>query len=704
MDVHSLKGKLPKEVLESLESRGIVEFTPPQVDAIGGGLLEWKNMLIASPTASGKTLIAEMACVNSILSKGRKAVYIAPMRALASEKYNEFREAYPYIRSAISIGDLDSNDMWLKGYDMLFFSTEKFDSMIRHGIDWLGSVGCIIFDEIHMLGDMSRGPTLELLVTKLSMMCDAQIIALSATVGNPDEIAKWMGAKLVVSDYRPVRLLKGVMHVDKEYYNVEGEITGHDLLGSAKISEIRLLQDTLERKKQLLVFYSTKRNAEAGATRLAQELKGRMSREDIIELQGISAQVLNVLDRPTEQCAKLSDLVGNGVAFHHSGLMNQQRSLVENAFRSGRIKAICATTTLGFGVNLPAHTVLIRDTTRYENGYSERMGINDITQLFGRAGRPKYDKEGRALVLASTKDKIEELAKYIERKPESIDSALGVAPVLRTHILAFISEDFLNDERAMQKFMARSFYSFQYGNQRHINGIISDVLSELEEWGFIESRAKRYFATRLGKRISELYIDPLSARWIADSLKGELDSIGILYMISNTLEMRPHVKVTREAEEAYAAYQFMSRGSKAPQDYYRLNEEYYPTKAFSTALMLRDWMDEMKEPEIVRKYGSTPGALYSKLSNADWLIYSASEIARIIKAPNGRLIQTRVRLRYGIKEELLDLVRLEQIGRVRARMLYTNGIKRASDIMKNKEKVSSVLGAEVARKVFGQME
>ena len=168
MDLSSLKGRMPNEMLESMKERGITSLTPPQEEAINMGLLDFKNMVVASPTASGKTLVAEIACVNAILSKGKKAVYIAPMRALATEKFNEFKQAYPYIKSAISIGDLDSNDQWLKNYRMLFFSTEKFDSLLRHGINWLESIGCIVFDEVHMLGDLSRGPTLEILMTKLA--------------------------------------------------------------------------------------------------------------------------------------------------------------------------------------------------------------------------------------------------------------------------------------------------------------------------------------------------------------------------------------------------------------------------------------------------------------------------------------------------------------------------------------------------------
>ena len=218
MELRDLKGRLPNEILESIISRGITTLTPPQEMAINAGLFSGSNILVASPTASGKTLVAEMACANSIIAKGRKAIYIAPMRAIVAEKFEEFHSAYPYIKAAISMGDLDSSDQWLSEYEMLFVSTEKLDSLIRHGAPWISSVGCIVFDEIHMLSDISRGPTLELLITKLMRISDAQIIALSATIGNDEELAAWLKAKLVKSDYRPVKLHKGVVEGSKIFY------------------------------------------------------------------------------------------------------------------------------------------------------------------------------------------------------------------------------------------------------------------------------------------------------------------------------------------------------------------------------------------------------------------------------------------------------------------------------------------------------
>ncbi len=707
MDVLSIKGRLPYEIIESVLARGIKSFTPPQESAIGKGLLEGKNIVVASPTASGKTLIAEMACAVSILARRRKAVYIAPMRALATEKFSEFKAAYPYIRSAISIGDLDAADSWLSGYDMIFFSTEKFDSLLRHGIDWLPQIGCVIFDEVHMLGDESRGPTLELLMTKLANISDAQIIALSATIGNAGEISEWLKAELVESDYRPVKLRKGIVHnTDVTYLSDDKLEAPAALKGSSKLPETRVIEDTLAQGKQALLFFASRRNAEAAAARAADIVAPKLSAQEKEKLAALSDKVLNALERPTDQCVKLARLVKGGAAFHHAGLLNAQRALVEGAFRDGNLEVICATTTLGYGVNLPAHTVLVRDISRYDGGASGMLGVNEVTQLFGRAGRPQYDKEGRAFVIASTQERIEELYKsYLVAELEPVESSLGVLPVLRTHILAFVAEHFLNTKDAMLGFLLKSLYGFQFKNRHHISNLIDEILDELGEWEFITKSGEDYLATRIGRRVSELYIDPLSARWLITSLEKKLDTVGILYMLTNTLEMRPYVRSTPEAEEQFVMYRRMNKESSVLDAYDSAEYGYYdPLRAFSTAMMLNDWMGETRENDIVKKYNTTPGALYTKLNNADWLAYSAIELARLLHRSAHDLIETRVRLRYGIKEELLDLVRLEQIGRVRARMLFSNGIRGVADIRKNDALVRRLLGNDIAEKVLSQLD
>ncbi|MEM4098772.1 MAG: DEAD/DEAH box helicase, partial [Candidatus Micrarchaeaceae archaeon] len=703
MQISELNGKVPKEVIDAAKARGITSLTPPQVLAIESGLLDGKNIVISAPTASGKTFAAEMAMIKTVLWRFKKAIYVAPMRAIVSEKYEEFKSSYPFLKVAISIGDMDSLDPWLEKYDITFVSVEKLDSLIRHGLDWLDSIGCVIFDEVHMLDDVERGPTLEVLMTKLKRVCrNAQIIALSATIGNANEIASWLGAKLVESDYRPVPLYKGVEFGGIVYYANKKE----KLKSDSSLAEARIAEDTFGRGKQLLAFYATRRYAEAGAERLSEISERYLSEDDKARLREVSETVLHALSRPTLQCERLARLILKGAAFHHSGLVNEQRHVVETAFKENLIKVISATTTLGYGVNLPANTVVIKNTSRYrDDSGSAAISVNEVQQLFGRAGRPSYDEYGRAMLIARSKNEIKTLfKKYIDADLDPINSKLGVLSVLRTHVLAFIATKFARSEESILNFLSETFYGYQYSNMSEIGRIVGEIISELAEWSFIERKGGIYEATRIGSRVSELYIDPLSAKWMIDTMPKVRDDISGLFMISNTIEMRPYVRVTAEAEEAFPEYESMVEHNNVYA--YRDYSYYDPLKPFSTALMLDSWINEKSEQEITSAFATTPGALFAKISNADWLLYSAMELAKLLHMSYSNILELRVRTRYGIKKELMDLVRLEQVGRVRARILYSNGIRSIADLRMSgaEAKVKSLLGAELAKKIMDQLE
>lgn len=220
MQPKDIKEKIPKELYNILE-KDIKEFRSCQTKAIKKGLLEKKNLLVCTPTASGKTLIAELAAISSILNGLGKAVYIVPLKALASEKFNDFKKRYGHlIRIALSIGDIDSADPYLADYDLIITTSEKLDSLTRHHAPWLSRIGTVIVDEIHLMNDPGRGPTLEILITILKQLLKkVQIIGLSATIGNPEELAEWLDAKLVIDKWRPVKLHKGIcMHDEIEFY------------------------------------------------------------------------------------------------------------------------------------------------------------------------------------------------------------------------------------------------------------------------------------------------------------------------------------------------------------------------------------------------------------------------------------------------------------------------------------------------------
>lgn len=212
MKLIDLKNDINKDFYDVLFNFKIDELRPCQEKSINAGLLEWKNQLICTPTASGKTLIAEIAALEHITSGRGKAIYIVPLKALASEKFKSFKERYGHlIKVGMSIGDIDSNDSYLGNFDLIVCTAEKFDSLLRHHTPWLKYISCLIVDEIHLLNDPSRGPTVEIILTLVKhLIKNVQIIGLSATIGNPNQLADWLNAKLIEDDWRPTELKHGV--------------------------------------------------------------------------------------------------------------------------------------------------------------------------------------------------------------------------------------------------------------------------------------------------------------------------------------------------------------------------------------------------------------------------------------------------------------------------------------------------------------
>lgn len=211
--------ELPSAISSLFDRLGIKTLRPAQQKAIDQGVFEDENILVCTPTASGKTLVGEMAVYHSVLSERKKGIYVVPLRALASEKYKEFKKRYPKLKIALASGDIDSKDEYLSDFDVIITTSEKLDSLLRHHVSWLSRVSVLVVDEIHLLNDPSRGPTLEVLITILrGQLPSLQIIGLSATIGNAKELASWLDAQLVEDNWRPVRLEKGVLQGNSIFF------------------------------------------------------------------------------------------------------------------------------------------------------------------------------------------------------------------------------------------------------------------------------------------------------------------------------------------------------------------------------------------------------------------------------------------------------------------------------------------------------
>ena len=641
---------LPEYAVKKLKEQGITELFPPQKEAIQKGLLEGKNMVLAIPTASGKTLVALIAILNHI-KNGGKAVYIVPLRALAEEKYEEFSD---FCDCVLSSGDYDSEDRYLTRYDCIITTSEKCDSLLRHSKRFFDDVTLVVADEIHLIDSMRRGPTLEMTLSKLK---NKHILALSATISNAQEIAEWLKADLVYSEWRPVKLRMGVYIKDKIYYKdaVKEVSFKKDPITS-------LCYETIRENGQLLIFVNTRRSAEALAKKLA---KNNFSEIDIKFSNTSFGKLL-------ESCAR------RGVAFHHAGLAREDRKKVEKYFKENKLKVLTATPTLAAGVNLPARRVIIRDYRRYSNLGYRRIPVLEIKQMMGRAGRPKYDKEGEALLIAKNEEEKEMLFEdYINKETERITSKIANPGIMRTHILALIASNYVSNEETLKSFLERSFYSFQY-NLSKIYDRILEIVDFLEENDLI----KDYTATLFGKRVSYLYIDPKTAIIFRNALKDEMTPFGILHTITSTPDLESLYLRRGEFDEYDSIV--LEKGEEflleVPDYWYEPDKYEFFLSRVKTASLFYDWMEEVDEEEIFKKYKIYPGDFYRMRETGDWLLYSFTEIAKLFNRPYREIENIRKRMRYGVKEELLPLVRIKNIGRVRARVLFNNGIKNLRDI------------------------
>ncbi len=482
-----------------------------------------------------------------------------------------------------------------------------------------------------------------------------------------------------------------------------------------------LALDTLKIGKQALVFVNTKRSAEKTAEDIAKKVKGNS--KNLVEL---SDKVLKALSSPTKQCKRLSNCLQKGIAFHHAGLVAKQRELIEDNFRNGAIKIICATPTLAYGLDLPAFRAILKDLRRFGHRGMMYIPVLEYLQMSGRAGRPKFDKFGEAIIVAVSENEKKKLyKKYVLGEPEDIYSKLAVEPVLRTYLLSLIAANFVNTKKGIVEFFGRTFWAFQFVDMEKLVLIIDKMLNLLEEWEFIQMDSKEDFtnadkiendnekikATLMGKRVAELYIDPLTAYFFITCFRNASDKktaeFSFLQMISHTLEIRPLLRVgAREQEKIQEEFvkHYDLLLEKEPSMYELEYEDFF--NSIKTALMLCEWINEKTEENLLEDFSARPGELKSKLNIADWLLYASEEISRLLHYQylNKEIVKLRLRLKNGVKEELLPLVKIKGIGRVRARRLFVNRIRDIGDVKKaDLVKLIQILGKQVALNVKKQV-
>ncbi len=676
---------LPKSLVLLLQSQGYDELYPPQEESVRGGLLEGRSLLLATPTASGKTLVSILAAIRAI-TNGGKVVYLSPLRALASEKFQELKILENMrkvngekVKVLISTGDYDSSGASLRKGDVMVLTNEKFDALMRHQVSWLDEVTLFVADEIHLLGEVRRGPTIEMILAKvLALRGDAQIIGLSATITNADEVARWLGANLIQSDWRPVPLVEGIYSYGRIHFK-DGKERLVEQTGRG--APIDVAVDTLKEGGQSLIFAETRRRAVSLAKKAA-EVVQVVSKAEQLLLRELSDQV-NQEGEETELRRRLADLISKGVAFHHAGLSANQRKIIERGFRARAIKVLSATPTLAAGVNLPARRVVISSVFRYnaEYGGQDAISVLDYKQMCGRAGRPKYDDLGEAVVVAGNefeKDGIAE--RYLYGQPEPLKSQLAEISPLRFHLLATIASQSGAMMRDLEEVFTNTLLSVQKGATR-VRARLDSALDYLVDENLVISRDGKLTPTQFGKRISTLYIAPETGilfRGAMNKWQLNLDhDVGVFQLIVSTPDFSP--KFSPRGKDWESTLDFIEENrDKFLQTVPDLEgHDLYSgfLEGFRMVRVLHAWVEEWNEDRILRDLGIEPGDLHRAIESASWLTYSLREMARVLRRPDilPEISRLSIRIRAGVKVELLSLVGLEMIGRSRARELYRAG-------------------------------
>ncbi len=680
---------LPEDIKKIINSAYpyIKEFNPAQKAVIESGYLDDKsNYIICIPTASGKTVLGVLPALKTILNNG-KAVYAAPLLSIQNEKVQEFKA---FEEHGISVGKHPSSS------DLSVMVFESFDALTRFSWDTLRDVDTLIIDEFHMIGEYSRGPTLEAAITRAKIINPSmRIIALSATLRNIEEIEGWLEGKCVEHDYRPVPLNKEVL--DGEMFNTKNK---NDII-------VKIVERAMQDNSQALSFVSTRRFTESLATYVAKKINKKLSKEQKKKFKEVASKLLEVPKKkgslPTTTCVKLAEAAEKGVAFHHAGLFNEQKEIIEDEFRKGNILMISATPSLMYGVNLPSKSVAIRDTTRWTSNGPQPIPVFDYEQMSGRAGRPQYDDVGYSYLVAKTSDEAMNLEDYyIHGEIELTNSKLiDNKDAILKQIIAQIASTLSKNLDELVDFFGKTLYGYQMNNNPSMSLFAADSLKwEIEQDlqfliqnGIIRATPEGLKTTEFGNLIAKSNYAVETAVKIKEYISTS-DSFNIpefIYALAETPDL-PLIS-------------FKGRKSKDP-----VRDKMSEVGLFAvdignpeaTAVSLIEWIDERNEFEIENKYSVYSASTRRSAYEASRLIRFAKNTSEIL----GNYSNLKdydylsARLYYGVKEDIIPLVvGVKRLGRKRARNIvdiFGHDLKHVSE--KELQKIDGI-GETLSKKI-----
>jgi replicative superfamily II helicase len=651
-------------------------FNRMQSETLPALLDSEENIVVSAPTASGKTAVAEVAICRT-LQEGGTALFLAPLRALTNEKEREW-DRFEELGYSVYVvtGERDLNPRRAERADILVMTPEKADSATRkhdsRRYSFVTDIDCCIIDEVHLLDSEQRGSVLEVTISRLRRLCDPRVVALSATMPNTDDVAAWLDAPPETTfsfddEYRPVPL-----DADVATYT-HGENAFADKYRRL-YRALDLAEQHIREEGQALVFVASRQDTVQAAKKARDELAQR----DIPMGARGDYDFHTATDELSDDTLRQSVL--DGVGFHHAGLSRDDKNRVERWFREGKIQLLFSTSTLAWGVNLPARCVVIRDTKHHDPLEGEvEMSPLDILQMLGRAGRPGYDDKGYAWIVCdgSSVDRFRELL----REGKTIESRLAdrtgtggtqtsgpPASDLAVHLNAEIALGTVTDVDGAMDWLETTFYYVRaqrggsYVSGEQLRSRVSETLEWLVDREFVSMDGLSIEPTPLGRLTSKFYLELTTARRFADlAEREEFASIDVLKAIATASEF-DSVSARSDEEDAIDAV----LGNRA--------EGLDPGRRKVLAILEAGMSN------------TTPATLRSDAwiirQNALRLLAALRAILDRFGTPTQANLVCRIeaRVETGVSEDAVGLTAIDGVGAKRARTLAAAGFQTPGDV------------------------
>ena len=676
--------KIPvSDVLPSFaEAFPFERFNRMQSETLPALLNSDENVVVSAPTASGKTAVAEVAICKTI-DAGGTALFLAPLRALTNEKEREW-ERFEDLGYSVYVvtGERDLNPRKAERADVLVMTPEKADSATRkhdsRRYSFVTDIDCCIIDEVHLLDSERRGSVLEVTISRLRRLCEPspRIIALSATMPNTDDVAAWLDAPE-----------ENTFHFDDEYRPVplQADVATYTHGENAFADKYRRLYRALDlaephirEEGQALVFVASRQDTVQAAKKSRDEL---VERDVPMGARG-DYDFHTAADQLSDDTLRQSVL--DGVGFHHAGLSREDKNLVEQWFREGKIQLLFSTSTLAWGVNLPARCVVIRDTKHHDPLEGEvDMSPLDVLQMLGRAGRPGYDDQGYAWVVCdgSSLDRYKRLlseGKLIESRladrtenggsTRQADGREPPASDLAVHLNAEIALGTVRDVDDAMDWLETTFYyvraqrGAEYVAGEKLRTRVSETLEWLIDEEFVEMDGLAVEPTALGRLTSKFYLDLSTARRFALLAETEsLSEFDVLRAVANAAEF-DSVSARSDEEDAIEAVLGERASSLDP-------------GTRKVLAILRAGMSN-----------TTPAALRSdawviRQNSLRLLAALRALIDRFGTATQANLVcRVEARVETGVSEDAVGLTAIDGVGSKRARTLAAAGFATPADV------------------------